>query len=450
MKNSKLFVVLSVLLALGMLLSACAKVTPTETPAAAETTASAQPESTASAQPESTAVPVEPTTIKVMSFFAYDNPEVETAVIKAFEEKNLDIKIEFESVPMSDIFLKYKTLIAGGVAPDVMAFNYDNAYVFASMGVLAPLEEFITETGYDTSLIYKSTLDMFKVNGVQYSMPATFSDVVLFFNKNLFDAAGLQYPQRNWGQKELIAAAEALTKDTNDDGKIDQWGYTFPWWPVVLEMYGGSIWSKDGKTCTLNSPEGIKAIQSIVDARYVGKYSPTTDHLAEQGDWDMFIAGKLAMFPTGPWAVQPFNDKITGFTYDIAHMPAGDKQATHVYSNSYGMAADSKNKDAAWRFIAFATGPEGTKIRQDGKYEISPVKEIAEKYYIANLAGANPEHAIVFMEVQDYAVPQPVHANWNQIHDSIYPELDLALTQVKSVKEALDTACVGVNAALNQ
>ncbi len=434
--------ILSMMIVVSMLLGACTTTAPTAAPDVANPIEPGQPQATVGS--------AEKTTIKVMSFFAFDNPEVETAVVAAFEAKNPDIKVDFESVPMSDIFLKYKTLIAGNVAPDVMAFNYDNAYVFASMGALAPLDGFIADTGYDTNLIYKATLDMFKVGGVQYSMPATFSDVVLFYNKNLFDAAGLQYPTRAWTQTELKAAAKALTLDTNGDGKIDQWGYTFPWWPVVLEMYGASIWSPDGKTCTLNSPAGVKAIQSIVDARYVDQTSPTADQLAEQGDWDMFIAGKLAMFPTGPWAIQPFNDKISGFTYDIAHMPAGDKQATHVYANSYAMSATSANQDAAWKFIAFATGPEGTKICQDGKYEISPVKEIAETYYLANLAGDDPEHAIVFMEVQDYAVPQPVHANWNQIYDAIQPELDLALTQAETVQQALDNACVGVDAALNQ
>jgi len=443
MKARRTYLMLSLLIVMSLLLGACAQATPAIAPAADEPAPQAQPEATA-------APAAEQTTIKVMSFFAYDNPEVEEAVVKAFEDKNPDIKVEFESVPMSDIFLKYKTLIAGDVAPDVMAMNFDNAYVFGAMGALEPLDEWIGKGGYDTSTVFQSTLDMFKVEGVQYSLPATFSDVVLFFNKDLFDAADLEYPQRDWTQEDLVAAAQALTSDTDGDGKIDQWGYTFPWWPVVLEMYDASIWSEDGTTCTLNSPEGVKAIQSIVDARYEGKFSPTADQLAEQGDWDMFIAGKLAMFPTGPWAVQPFNDKITGFTYDIAHMPAGDKQATHVYANAYAMAAASKNKEAAWKFLAFATGPEGTKIRQDGKYEISPVKEIAEKYYLAALAGANPESAIVFMEVQDYAVAQPVHANWQQIHDSIYPELDLALTQAKPVQQALDDACVAVNAALNQ
>jgi multiple sugar transport system substrate-binding protein len=441
MKQRFPVVILSILIAMSMLLGACTNTTPTSAPEVTETVGGSQS--------EVTSAPVEPTTIKVMSFFAFDNPEVETAVVAAFEAANPDIKVEFESVPMSDIFLKYKTLIAGDEAPDVMAMNLENSYTFASLGALAPLDDLIAQSGYDLSTVYQSTLDMFKVDGVQYSMPATFSDVVLFYNKDLFDEAGLDYPARNWTQKELIAAATALTKDTNDDGKIDQFGYNFPWWPVLLEMYGASIWSEDGKTCTLNSAEGVNAFQSIVDARYVDKYAPTADQLAEQGDWDMFMAGKLAMFPTGPWAVQPFNDNVS-FTYDIAHMPAGSKQATLVFANSYAMAAASKNKEAAWKFIAFATGPEGTKIRQDGKYEISPVKEIAEKYYVANLAGDDPEHAIVFMEVLDYAVGQPLHANWNMISDAIQPELDLALSQAKSVQEALDAACVGVNAALNQ
>jgi multiple sugar transport system substrate-binding protein len=441
MKSHFQFVILSGLIVMSMLLGACATKTPTAAPTATN--------SAETNQSEATTAPVEQTTIKVMSFFAFDTPGVEYAVVKAFEEKNPDITVVFESVPYADIFLKYKTLIAAGLAPDVMSMNYDNAYMFASMGALAPLDELITASGYDTSTIYKSALDMFKLNGVQYSMPATFSDVVLFYNKNLFDAAGLEYPQRDWTKEEFQAAAKALTLDTNGDGKIDQWGYTFPWWPIVLEMYNAKIWSADGKTCTLNSPEGIKAMQSIVDARYVSKFAMTADDLAVQGDWDTFFAGKLAMLPTGPWAVGTFNEKITGFTYDIAHMPAGDKQATHTYANSYAMSATSKNKDAAWRFIEFATGPEGTKIRQDGKYEISPVKEIAEKYYLAGLAGAPPEHAIVFLEAMDYAVAQPVNANMNQIYDAIQPELDLALTQAESVKDALDKACVGVNAVLN-
>jgi multiple sugar transport system substrate-binding protein len=442
MKTHFSFFALSVLIMMSMLLSACAPATPTAAPVVADPAVAVQPEPTAGA--------VEPTTIKIMSFFAFDTPAVEYAVVKAFEDQNPDITVVFEAVPYADIFLKYKTLIAADLAPDVMSMNYSNAYTFASMGALAPLDPFITETGYDTSTIYKSALDMFKVNGVQYSMPATFSDVVLYFNKSLFDAAGLEYPQRDWTQSEFQAVAKALTSDTNGDGKIDQWGYTFPWWPIVLEMYNAKIWSADGKTCTLNSPEGVKAIQSIVDARYMSQYAMTSDDLAAQGDWDTFFAGKLAMLPTGPWAVGAFNEKITTFTYDIAHMPAGDRQVTHSYANSYAMSAASANKAAAWRFIAFATGPEGTKIRQEGKYEISPVKEIAETYYLAGLAGAPPEHAIVFLEAMDYAVSEPVNANLNMIFDAIQPELDLALTKDKPVQAALDDACVGVNTALNK
>jgi len=433
MKNKSFYIAMSCMLALGMLFSACATAT----------------ESTEVAEPSAETTSSEPVTIKVMSYFAYDNPEVEQAVIAAFEEKYPDIKVELESVPLSDIILKYKTLIAGNEAPDVMAMNLENSYTFASLGAMEPLDQWIASSGLDTDIYYPATLNMWKFEDVQYYMPATFSDVVLYYNKDLFDAAGLAYPTRDWTWADLKTAAIALTKDTDGDGKIDQWGYSLPWWPIMLEMYNASIWSEDGTTCTLNSAEGIKAIQTMVDARYVDKFAPTADQLAEQGDWDMFIAGKLAMYPTGPWAVQPFNDAAT-FTYDIAHMPAGDKQATQVYANSYGMSATSEHKDAAWKFIEFATGPEGTKIRQDGKYEISPVKEIAEKYYVEALAGDDPEHAIVFMEVLDYAVPQPLNAHWSEISDAVQQQLDLALIQEISVEDALNTACQNINEILSQ
>ena len=433
MKNKSFYIAMSCMLALGMLFSACATAT----------------ESTEVAEPSAETTSSEPVTIKVMSYFAYDNPEVEQAVVAAFEAANPDIKVDFESIPFSDIFTKYKTLIAGNEAPDVMAMNLENSYTFASLGAMEPLDQWIASSGLDTDIYYPATLNMWKFEDVQYYMPATFSDVVLYYNKDLFDAAGLAYPTRDWTWADLKTAAIALTKDTDGDGKIDQWGYSLPWWPIMLEMYNASIWSEDGTTCTLNSAEGIKAIQTMVDARYVDKFAPTADQLAEQGDWDMFIAGKLAMYPTGPWAVQPFNDAAT-FTYDIAHMPAGDKQATQVYANSYGMSATSEHKDAAWKFIEFATGPEGTKIRQDGKYEISPVKEIAEKYYVEALAGDDPEHAIVFMEVLDYAVPQPLNAHWSEISDAVQQQLDLALIQEISVEDALNTACQNINEILSQ
>lgn len=434
--------IVAVLVVMSMLLSACASATPAATSAAATTAAAAA----TTAAPAATGK----TTIKVMSFFAYDTPEVEKAVVDAFEKANPDIDVDFESVAFSDIFLKYKTLIAGNTPPDVMSMNFDQAYSFASMGALEPLDSYIKSSGLDTSTYYQATLDMFKVNGVQYSMPATFSDVVLFYNKDLFDAAGLSYPSKDWTADDLKAAAIALTKDTNGDGKIDQFGYEYPWYPIVLEQYNAKIWDPQTNKCTLNSDAGVKAIQTIVDSRYGSQpYAPTPDDLAQQGDWDMFMAGKLAMMPTGPWAVGTFNQKITSFTYDIADMPAGEKQATHVYANSYAMSAGSKNKEAAWKFIEFATGPEGTKIRQDGKYEISPVKSVSEGY-VSSMAGGNPAHANVFMDVMSYAVAQPVHAHWTEMSDAIDTELNLALSNQKPVKDALDAACVSVDSILAQ
>ncbi|MFW5713660.1 MAG: hypothetical protein ACOCYU_03230, partial [Brevefilum sp.] len=112
--------------------------------------------------------------------------------------------------------------------------------------------------------------------------------------------------------------------------------------------------------------------------------------------------------------------------------------------------SSSENKDAAWTFLKFATGPDGSQIRQEGNYEISPVKEVAENEFLASLAGAPPENAIVFMEAVDYAMTTPKTPLWSEIHDAIWPELELALLGDLTVEEAMSNACTSVNAVLGQ
>jgi multiple sugar transport system substrate-binding protein len=289
---------------------------------------------------------------------------------------------------------------------------------------------------------------MYNVEGVQYALPATFSDVVLFYNKSLFDNAGLAYPSEDWTYDDLVAAGEALTVDADGDGLMDTFGYALAWWPMYLYLYEADVLTEDGSACALTSPEAIAGLEKMVELQGDGGIAPSRESLAAQSDWDMFIAGRLAMFPVGPWGVQPFNDNITDFEWDIAHHPAFETQATFLFGNSYAISSSSENKDAAWTFLKFATGPEGSLIRQQGKYEISPVREVAESEFLASLAGAPPENAIVFMEAVDYAVTPPAHPQWSEIHDAIWPELELALLGEITVEEAVNNACTAVNGIL--
>ncbi len=244
---------------------------------------------------------------------------------------------------------------------------------------------------------------------------------------------------------DMVTAGQALTQDVDGDGVTDIFGYALAWWPMYLFLNGADVLTADGTACALDTPEAIEGLQKMVDLQGPGGIAPSRSDLAAQSDWDMFIAGKLAMFPVGPWAVQPFNDNISGFEYDIANQPPGTQRATFLFGNSYAMSASSENKDAAWEFLKFATGPQGSLIRQQGKYEISPVKEVAEGEFLNSLAGAPPEHAIVFMEAVDYATTTPKTPVWSELNDAIWPELELAELGEQSVADAMANACIAVN-----
>jgi multiple sugar transport system substrate-binding protein len=395
-----------------------------------------------------TAFPKEPVTIKVMSFFAFDNPEVEQGVVEKFQQAYPWISVELDSVPFSDFFITLTTRMAGGKGPDVVSMNFENMRRFASLGALAELDYFIQRDNYDMNQYYENTVKMWQYQNRQYAIPATFSTVALFYNKAIFDSAVIPYPDQDWDWKKMVEVGKLVTRDTNGDGIIDQFGTSIAWWPVYLYMNDADVLTPDGMKCALTQPAAVEALQKMVDLSLVDKIAPTRGDLATQGDWDMFIAGRLAFWPTGPWAVVPFQENIKNFDWDIADMPGLKKRATFLFGNSYAIPVDSKHHDAAWEFVKFATGQPGSTIRQQGGYEISPIRTVAEGEFLKTLEGKPPTNAGIFMNATSYANLPPAHPLWNQMHDVIWPELEKALLGTQTVQEGMEKACVQIDMIL--
>lgn len=437
MKKS-LFVFVGLMLVASMVLASCAQATATPAATTAATAAATQAVAT-------TAAPQTPVTIRVMTFFAHDNPEVEEAVVSAFEAKHPEIKVDLEQVSYDDIFTKFKADVAAGDPADVISMNFENLRQFAGLGTLAPLNDYVKKDNYDMSIYYDNTVAMHTVDGVLYGLPATFSDNVLYFNKTLFDKAGIAYPDNTWDWKKLMEVGKQFVKDTNGDGVVDQYGYGAAWWPMYLFMYNTNVLTADGSKCALTTPEGLQAIQSFVDLSGKDGISANKEAQAAQGDYDRFIAGKLAMYDAGPWAVAPFQQNIKGFDWDVAENPAGTVKGTFLYSNAYAITTASKQKDAAWEFIKFATGAEGSTIRQQGKFEISAVKSVAESIFVSSLKGSSPEHPEVFMDSVAFGQKLSESPRFSEMTDAIQAELDQAVAGTKTVQQAMTDACTAVD-----
>lgn len=338
MKKARVLPLAAGMLSVAMVLTACGS------PAASASSASSgTAESAASA---SEASQDEPVTITYCNFNASGGDE-ETLqkMYEAFHEEYPNITVEIETIGFDDYFTQMQTRVAGGTAPDCYELNIENFSAYANKGVLAEI------TGVDLSRIDETALNAFNVGGKQYGLPGNFSNVVLVYNKDLFDQAGLDYPTNDWTQDDVQAAAEAIRALGDDIYGIYQ-PVTYNEFYKVAAQYGGSLLSEDGTQFTINSPENVEAAQMMVDRVLVSNVQPTEVQMGGMGDWDLFMSGRLGMIPTGIWAFSSFADGCD-FDWDIVVEPGAKQKATAFFSNACVINADSEHKDAAATWITW-------------------------------------------------------------------------------------------------
>ena len=200
-----------------------------------------------------------PVTITYTNFISNGgNEDNLQAIVDAFEAENPNITVEVTTLPYGDYGTALQTDLAAGTESDVFDIEYSNYAQYQANGVLAPIE--VANPGaYKASL-----LEAYATDGVQYALPSSFSDVVLYFNKELFDANGLDYPTQDWTWADEKAAAEAIT---DQDAGI--WGdhqpVSFYEYYKALAQNGGEFLNADGTAVAFNTPEGIEAAEWLVN-----------------------------------------------------------------------------------------------------------------------------------------------------------------------------------------
>ena len=359
------------------------------------------------------------------------NEETLQKMADAFHEANPNITVEIETIAYDDYFTQMQTRVAGGTAPDCYELNIENFAAYANKGLLAEI------TGADTSALNETALNAFNVNGKQYGLPESFSNVVLIYNKDLFDQAGVGYPTADWTQDDLQKAAEAIRALGDDIFGI--------WQPItyneifkVVAQYGGSLLNADKTEFTINSPENIKAAQTLVDRVLVSNVQPTTTQQGGMGDWDMFMSGRLGMIPTGIWAFQTFTDGCD-FAWDIAVEPGATAKATHFFSNCVVMNPETKHPEAVAAWLSWLTGStESADIRLAAGWDLPALKDMdALSAYLEIDPPAN--RAAVF-ESLDYLVMPPVIEDYALMSDIIGQYLAAAADGTMTVEEAMNAA----------
>lgn len=388
-----------------------------------------------------------PVTIKYASFSAgADHVEALDAMIHSFEKDNQDIKVESNIVGYGEHFTQLATQIAANNAPDCYELNMENLLAFGLRGAPLELGPLFTKTGANTDVYSKGVLNACSLNGKLYAVPLSYSTVVMIYNKDLFDKAGVAYPTKDWTWKDELDAAKKIKALGKDIWGVFQEVQIWEFYKTV-QQNGGSMLSSDAKKFTMNTPANIETLQYMVDRVRVHHVMPTEAERADRYQADLFKEGKLGMLRAGVWFFTDFANNITDFKWDVEVEPGNAKKATHFFANVACVSKDSKYQEEAFRFInAMGSDKSIVNIRLLDKWEIPSVSdpELLKSY----LAKTPPENKKAVLDSMDYAVTPPALEQYAEFVDIVNPKLEEMRTSNKSAKEVLDALQAEVEAKI--
>lgn len=402
------------------------------------------PPATNSVSSGSTASPAgEKVTVRLEQFSGSGaSEEALKQMIVKFNAVYPDIKVELQSFGYDDYFTQLQSKIVGGNAADVFELNYENFMSYASEGVLLDVGGKIGDTsGFNTT-----ALNAFRYQGVQYGVPNSFSNVVLIYNKDLFDKAGQAYPTNSWTWTEMLNAAKAI-RALGDDYYGLYRPTSFHEFYKGVKQNGGSLMSDDMKKFTVNLPQNAETLATMVGWVNDSNVMPTDAQMGGMGDWDLFKSGRLGMIVTGIWAFSDFTENCD-FAWDIAVEPGNTSKATHFFSNAYVVNKTTKYPDAAATLIAFLAGSrEATTIRVEASWELPPVTypDILNAW----LAISPPTNRqAVFDSLNSLCTP-PVVKQQSEMQDIIAKHLGNALSGSVTPQAALDACQLELEQKIN-
>lgn len=344
------------------------------------------------------------------------------ALVDAFMAQHPDIKVKVTVSDWDAYWDKLQTGLAGGDAPDVFAMDGPLFPDYQSRGVLLDLAPYIEQDGFDLTALADAGVAHFTTPDGQYGLPRDLNVVALYYNKAMFDAAGLAYPDETWTWDTLIENGKKLTLDADGDGQPEQWGFYTEtsdmenYWSSLVWQNGGEIISEDRTQTLLGSDEAVGGLQQLQDLIYTHKVMPPPELFVEIGD--AFEQGQAAMEANGSWLVP--THLAAGIDLGIAPLPAGPAgQATSINPTGVVVAQSSKNPDAAWEFVKYLVGPEAQEQLMQLKAAVPVDKSVLEGAYATAFPGSD-----VFAKSIEFAHLKPSFRGYSEWSTVLQGELD--------------------------
>ncbi|HVL40139.1 MAG TPA: sugar ABC transporter substrate-binding protein [Fimbriimonadaceae bacterium] len=286
------------------------------------------------------------------------------------QEHGVDLRIE--GIPGEYVHKMLLNFIAG-TQPDVMVLDASSAAVFINNGLLTDLRPFIeSDPQFDLTAYYPNVVEIAKRGDAIYAIPGDFTPMVMYFNKDLFDAAGVPYPKPGWSFEDFLETARKLTV-RDGRGRVTQYGFAFtnwmPGWVMWLWNNGGEVLSPDGTKAEgfFDSPQNVEAVSFLRELVNVHRVAPSLSEQSAMGV-DLFANGQAAMVVMGHWALVGYKaaprdergrPKIDWQRLGVVELPHNTPEPhTVMYEAGFAIPRGCKNPELAWEYIKLWTSRE--------------------------------------------------------------------------------------------
>lgn len=328
------------------------------------------------------------------------------AMVEAYEKANEGVEVEIQLTPFKDYFTKLETSATGGKAPDVFWINTLHADSYVEGGILADLTEAVEESdiqeNFSETLVGNYTRD-----GKIYAVPKDFDTNALWYNKEMFDNAGVEYPTDDMTFEDFVALCEELQP------KLPDGVYAFAcpvdyqtWYYQTIFANGGWILNEDKTETGYTDPKTMGGIQPFIDMINDG-LSPSAAALAETLPDAQFVGEQIAMNFAGSYSVPEYsqNDTVKD-KIDCVEIPSfNGKEGNIINGLGWSVFEGSKQKEEAIKLAIWLGSEEAQKIQGETGVVIS-ARDDAQHYFAETEANAKYNLAAYINHVDEaYALP---------------------------------------------
>jgi len=361
-----------------------------------------------------------------------------------FEEfyRQTGYRVVQQIVPWADYWTNLASSLEAGEGPDIMWMDHLNAVTYMPSGLLLNLNDFYL----DMSGFHRSLYDPFIYNGSLYGVAVFFDTIALFYNKDIFDEAGVPHPPlRGWTWDDFREAAIALTLESG--GEVIRYGVSFQTHLQTgtnnfIRQNGGEFINADGSAFNFDTPEALEAIQfwhGLIweDGVALNPADPA---------WTNFFLNDLsAMEIHGMWRVAPKYEHL-GDRLGIAHLPMRVQEANTVHSTAHAVNANTNHLEIVQQFMEFSTSSDLGNLFAP---VLMPAHNDSQRLWFDNFPGLRT--LSVFTEALDIARPLPVAAqNAGTVWALIGAELSRVYQLPEITMEDLAEISANTNAVINE